>query len=327
MRQPPSGLRRAIEQETARHNPQSLSRAAAELSERYRARRPEKGAFITSETDRLAYAAVRMPATFAAVCAVFSEIRRLMPGGGITSLLDLGAGPGTAGWAATEVFGELQRITLVEQDEGWIRMGKALARAGENALLESADWVCADFRKAESFPAHDLVVSAYALGELERQQSRETLKAAWAAAREALVIVEPGTMAGFDLVRRLRDDLIGLGGRLIAPCPHQADCPIPAGDWCHFSRRFERSSLHRRLKNGALGHEDEKFSYVAASRGPARPAAARVLRHPLRHPGHARILLCAGDGIRTITVARSDRENWRRARKIDWGDEWPYEGP
>lgn len=319
----PSQLRRAIHQETARCDLSSLGRAAAELSENYRAQRPARGAFIASETHRLAYVAVRLPATFAAARAVFAEVRRLTPEGRIASLLDLGAGPGTAGWAATEVFDELRQVTLVERDDGWIRMGRALAKAGENALLENADWVRADLRAAGSFPAHDLVVAAYALGEVERGVSREVLKAAWSAARTALVVVEPGTMAGFGLIRLLRDDLIGLGGRLIAPCPHQGDCPMPAGDWCHFSQRLERSSLHRRLKTGALGHEDEKFSYVAASKGPVQPVRARVLRHPLRRSGHARILLCAGEGIQTVTVTRSDKEGWRRARKIDWGDAWP----
>ena len=319
----PSPLRRAIERETAQHNLQSLGRAAAELSEDYRAQRSAKGAFISSEIHRVAYMAVRLPATFAAARAVFGEIRRLMPDRRISSLLDLGAGPGTAGWAATEVFDELRQITFVERDEAWIRMGKSLARAGENALLEDADWVYGDLRSVQSLPAHDLVVGSYALGEIGQNVSREVLKTAWSAARTALVVVEPGTMIGFERIRLLRDDLIGLGGHLIAPCPHQGDCPIPADDWCHFSQRLERSSLHRRLKTGALGYEDEKFSYIAASKHPVRPASARVLRHPLRRSGHARILLCAGDGIRTITVARRDKEKWRRARKTDWGDAWP----
>jgi len=322
----PSPLRRAIEEETARHNLQSLSRAAADLSENYRARRSGTGTFIASEMHRLAYAAVRLPGTFAATRAVFAEIRRLMPDLPITSLLDLGAGPGTAGWAATEAFHELEQITLVERDEAWIRMGTSLARAGENVLLEHADWVHADLCVAESFPAHDLVVAAYALGEIEQNVSREILKAAWTAARTALVIVEPGTMVGFNLIRRLREDLIGLGGHLIAPCPHQGGCPVSADDWCHFSQRFARSSLHRRLKTGTLGYEDEKFSYVAVSKHPIQPARARVIRHPLRRSGHARILLCTEDGIQTVTVARRDKEKWKRARRIDWGDEWPYEG-
>jgi ribosomal protein RSM22 (predicted rRNA methylase) len=278
---------------------------------------------MVTAAHRLAYAAVRMPATFAAACAVFTAIRRLMPERRITSLLDLGAGPGTAGWAALEVFDEVPQITLVEQDEGWIQTGKSLARAGDNVVLAHADWVHANVRAVTSFPAHDLVVSSYALGEMEPKVSRKIVQAAWAAARTAIAIIEPGTTRGFELVRLLRDDLIALGGHVIAPCPHQDACPMPTHDWCHFAQRFARSGLHRRLKTGTLGYEDEKFSYIVASKHPSPPAPARVIRHPLRHAGHTRLRLCTGDGLQTITVTRGDNEHWQRARKIAWGDQWP----
>src|SRR5207245_9828333 len=149
----PPQLCHAIALETAQHNRQSLTQAATELSENYRSQRPTSGMFMATAAPRLAYAAVRMPATFAAARAVFMEIRRLMPERRITSLLDLGAGPGTAGWAATEVFDEVQQITLVEQDEGWIRTGKSLARSGENVLLAHADWVHAHVRAVGSCSA------------------------------------------------------------------------------------------------------------------------------------------------------------------------------
>jgi ribosomal protein RSM22 (predicted rRNA methylase) len=278
---------------------------------------------MVTAAHRLAYAAVRMPATFAAAHAVFTVIRRLMPDRCITSLLDLGAGPGTAGWAALEVFDEVQQITLVEQEEEWIRAGKALARAAENVLLAHADWVHADLRAVASFPAHDLVVSSYALGEMEPKVSREIVQAAWAAARTAIAIIEPGTMRGFELVRLLRAELIALGGHVIAPCPHQDACPMPTHDWCHFAQRFARSALHRHLKTGTLGYEDEKFSYIVASKHLSQPVNARVIRHPLRHAGHTRLQLCTGDGLQTITVTRSANEHWQRARKIAWGDQWP----
>ena len=53
----------------------------------------------------------------------------------------------------------------------------------------------------------------------------------------------------------------------------------------------------------------------------SRPA---LLRHPLRHAGHTRLRLCTGDGLQTITVTRSDNEHWPRARKIEWGEQWPW---
>ena len=95
-----------------------------------------------------------------------------------------------------------------------------------------------------------------------------------------------------------------------------------ARDWCHFSERLERSSLHRRLKSGELGYEDEKFSYVVASRLAARKAAARIVRHPAARKGYVELQLCAPDGLRKETVTRSQGEEYKRARKAEWGEEW-----
>ena len=319
----PPPLAHAIELETAQHNLQSLTQAAIELSEHYRSQSVAKGMFTITAAHRLAYAAVRMPATFAAAYAVFTCMQQLMPERRLTSLLDLGAGPGTAVWAALNVFDAVHHITLVEQDAEWIRLGKSLARTGKNTVLSQADWIHENLRSVTSFLAHDLVVSSYALGEIGSKISRETLQAAWAATRTAIVIIEPGTMRGFDRIRELRNELIALGGHVIAPCPHQFECPIPTDDWCHFSQRLERSALHRRLKIGTLGYEDEKFSYIVASKYPLTPVSARVIRHPLRYSGHTRIPLCTQDGLQTITVTRRDKATWQRARKIEWGDPWP----
>src|SRR5207244_3373275 len=97
-----------------------------------------------------------------------------------------------------------------------------------------------------------------------------------------------------------RDLLVAAGLRIAAPCPHSADCPIgPGTDWCHFSARVSRSSLHRQVKGGSLPYEDEKFSYVAAVHPEARsaaprPAAARVLRRPQIRKGQVLLELCTG---------------------------------
>ncbi len=95
------------------------------------------------------------------------------------------------------------------------------------------------------------------------------------------MIVEPGTPDGYARMIEARDRLIAAGFHVAAPCPHSAACPIvPGTDWCHFSARVSRSSLHRQIKGGTLAYEDEKFSYVAATRRPVTPAPARVVRKP-----------------------------------------------
>ena len=95
-----------------------------------------------------------------------------------------------------------------------------------------------------------------------------------------------------------------------------------AKDWCHFSQRLERSSEHRQLKGGGLGYEDEKFSYVVATRNDVTPAKERIVRHPRKHSGHVQLLLCTPRGLEERTITKSQKENYRKARKAEWGDEW-----
>lgn len=316
----PTSLRSAIEQELSTVSFSLLTAAATELSDRYRQQK-KADRFMTADAHRLAYMAVRMPATFAAVSKSLSQLgEEFQP----ESLLDLGAGTGSAAWAAAERFDSLQRVTLIEQDRSLIELGRKLAEGSE--VLRSADWRAANLRTLAEFEPHDLVICSYSLGEIEPAAAKKILKAAWQAAGQMLIVVEPGTTKGFASVRAARDQLIEAGAFLVAPCPHAQACPMPPmgedeTDWCHFSARFDRTSLHRRLKGGSLGYEDEKFSYVAVAKHPVTPATARVLRHPLHHPGVIQLQLCTPDGLQTAKITKRDKETWKRARKADWGDE------
>jgi ribosomal protein RSM22 (predicted rRNA methylase) len=203
-------------------------------------------------------------------------------------------------------------------------LGRRLA--GDEARLT---WVRGEVSAGAEPEPHDLVVASYVMGEMEGKARSEALQKAWRATRVALVVVEPGTVPGFERIRILRSELVSAGGHVIAPCPHSGDCPMAAfgspgagGDWCHFPERVERTSLHRILKAGTLGYEDEKYSYVVATRDPIEPAAARIIRHPERRPGLAKLALCGREGLETATVTRKDRELWRKARKAGWGGEW-----
>ncbi len=308
----------AIEQEASAFDRKQLARAAAHLTERYKSGSCSTPV-INGEVHRAAYLAVRLPATWAANRRVFEEIRALAPETEIQTMLDLGAGPGTALFAAAEVFPEIREATLLEGDAGWFEIGRRLAA---NASVK-AQWLQRDLRTNPDLAMHDLVVISYALSEMAEPAVEPLLRNAWQSARKLLVIVEPGTVRGFGKVNAARSWLIANGGALVAPCPHQNVCPMAAaGDWCHFAQRVERTSLHRALKGGALGHEDEKFSYVAAARGPAALPQARLVRHPLKHSGHVQLRLCTADGLTTRTVTKSLKRAYREARKANWGDGW-----
>jgi ribosomal protein RSM22 (predicted rRNA methylase) len=298
-----------------------LQQACSQLTEQYQAGR-FASPVISSDAHRAAYLAVRLPATYAAVTRVLAEVRRLAAAD-VRSLLDLGAGPGTALHAAAELFPGLQRATMIEADAGLIGMGRRLASQSPHAVARDAQWIRQDMRSAAALEPHDLVVISYALGEMPAGVLEKLVAQAWAAAREFLVVVEPGTVRGFGLVHAARSLLINSGAHILAPCPHALACPMAAaGDWCHFAERVERTSLHRQLKGGSLGYEDEKFSYVAASRNAFPVPPARIVRHPRKNSGHVRLTLCTAEGLRNPTITKAQKEAYKKARKAQWGDDW-----
>jgi ribosomal protein RSM22 (predicted rRNA methylase) len=317
----PEQLLEAIQAETDKIERRRLLQAVVQLTERYEAGDFSAPAIANAE-QRAAYLAVRFPATYAVNRRVFSELKLRAPQAQITTLFDVGAGPGTALFAAAEAFPELERATLLEADEHWLKTGKDLVRA--SGLNRELNWLTGDLRSGFSCEQHDLVVISYVLGELGPKAADGVIRKAWSCARQFLAVVEPGTPRGFAGIHAARATLIGMGAEIVAPCPHQQQCPMAAvGDWCHFSQRLERTAEHRQLKGGALGYEDEKFSYIIAGRQSTPMPGARIVRHPGKHSGHIELTLCSSAGqIERKTVTRSDKEAFRAARKAGWGDIW-----
>jgi ribosomal protein RSM22 (predicted rRNA methylase) len=317
----PADLLDAIQAETQRIDRRKLAQATAQLVERYQAADFSTTA-ITTEAHRAAYLAVRFPATYAVARRVFAEIRQRAPETEINSLLDLGAGPGTALLAASEEFSALKQATLIESDAEWLTFGNRIAAQSEALAIKQAQWLRHDLRSGFSCNTHDIVVISYALGEMPPSAAEAVLRKAWSCASKFLVLIEPGTRRGFAAVNTARTTLITHAAAIVAPCPHHFDCPMAlAGDWCHFSQRIERTSLHRLLKGGELGYEDEKFSYIVAAKAYAHSSAARIVRHPGKHSGHVQLALCTPQGqIENRIITRSNKAAYKAARKSEWGD-------
>jgi ribosomal protein RSM22 (predicted rRNA methylase) len=317
----PENLKAGIEAEISNLSLRELGETHADLSKRYRkGDRSIEKQYVSSQQHRQAYLSARLPATFAAVYRVLQEIQRVIPALSIRSLLDLGAGPGTAMWAAGSLFSDLESVTLIEQDPAFIAMGKRLASHALSHALQAASWQQKDLQQVCELSAHDLVIFSYSIGELKENMFSSIIDQAWQQVRQVLVIIEPGTPQGFRRIRASREQLIKNGAHLIAPCPHADRCPIQDPDWCHFSQRLERSSTHRKIKQGSMSHEDEKFSYIAVSKIAFSLPQSRIIRHPQRHTGHVDLRLCTDNGkIETVTFSRKD-ELYRSVCKADWGD-------
>jgi len=315
-------LQNAIENETSGISVAALTQATEQLSERYRLRQKGKqNAFMSDDIHRNAYIVYRMPATVAAIASVLQKTKERIPDFQPQNLLDLGSGPGSALWASCEIFDSLQSITAFERDASLIAAGKRMAAQSGHQALQNTTWISGDLSSPPILAPHDIVIISYAFGELSQETRKPLLDLAWKLAKQALIIIEPGTPAGFDTILFARTTLMAAGAHIAAPCTHANQCPMKNGDWCHFSERLARTSLHRQAKGAQLNYEDEKHSYIAACKTPCEvPNEGRILRHPDKHSGHIDFILCTSDGLMKKTVSRRHGDAYKEAKKKEWGD-------
>ena len=142
----------------------------------------------------------------------------------------------------------------------------------------------------------------------------------WEKTRDTLVVVEPGTPAGYARIIALRERLIAAGAHVAAPCPHDGKCPLVSPDWCHFTQRLQRSRAHKQVKGAELPFEDEKFAYVALTRTAVAERLSRVLAQPAVGKVEVAAKLCTPSGIAITKVPRRARADYAIARRWRWGD-------
>jgi ribosomal protein RSM22 (predicted rRNA methylase) len=315
----PTALRQGVDRALDGVSLAELSRAAEELSRRYRAELRDGRLHVADDLAARAYLATRLPATYAAIRASLDGVARSRPDFVPATLLDIGAGPGSAAWAAADCWPSVRDALLVEKSGAMRRWGERLLAA---AGLAHVAWRAEDLVGGlPDLAPRDLVTSAYVLDELAPAARDALVDRMWALASDVLLIVEPGTPAGWGRILAARARLIAAGAHLLAPCPHAAACPLAAPDWCHFSRRVARSGLHRRAKGAEVPWEDEKFIYLAAARRPGLRPAARVIARPRQGSGQASLKLCRSDGTAGEELrTRRQGAAFKAFRRLDWGD-------
>lgn len=301
-----------------------LARSQKAVSERYRRVDPAKaGGFgIRSETEALAYAVARMPATYAVNAAVFGVVRELDPDFAPLSVLDVGAGPATSTLAALSQW-NLETATLIEPNRFLSGLGgdvlsrfsaiRPVWHSAEVSRLISGDVVPED---------HDLVVLSYMMNEIAPRERSSLISKLWERCSGVLIVIETGTPLGFSVVDDVRRQAHDLGAAIIGPCPQSGTCPLSQADgrWCHFSVRTERSRTQKALKDGAsLGYEDEKFSWVALSRKPVSAPDYRIIGHPLGTKVRE-LQVCTKDGKALTLPVPESSPLYKSVRKLEWGD-------
>lgn len=320
----------------------SMKQSQKNLSDRYRTTR-ESG--FQSQDERDAYVRARMPATKGAVARVLAILDTVMAhDASITSVLDVGCGPGTATLAVHDWLSQPQTDgqvdgqeacqatdlshmtwTLLDQDQDMLhRAGGYAIDAGisEQSLnLHAQNIIRGDYPKA------DLVIMSYVLGEMTRDDQRIVLHKAWAATQHFLVMVHPGTHPLFQDFLTWRDDLIQWGGIIVAPCPHHNACPLSdtttrhPTSWCHFKERIARTKEHKYLKNAHIGHEDEPYNYLIMAKDASYKAfqKPRIVTHPKKHTGHIRFDVCTNAGMQSHTISKKHAQ-YTLYKKKTWGD-------
>ncbi len=307
----PAALRDRLASWLAEQSPAGLRQQTEQLRQAY------AGGQNSASVDLAAYISTRMPATYAAIAFVLREVALVQPDFAPASMLDVGAGPGTASFAAQTTWPSLSTFILVEQDARFAALAETLAKT----LLPTHDVIRQNLFSAA--PQVDAVIAAYVLAELPKAQIMKAVLHLWRQTQHTLVVVEPGTPQGFARVRASRDALLAAGAYLIGPCTHAQACPMVAPDWCHFKTRLPRSRAHMHAKAASVPFEDEAFAWLAVSRFAAPLPQARILAPPRTNKVAVTMRVCDALGLHDESFASRHKATYNAAKKLKWGDSLP----
>jgi ribosomal protein RSM22 (predicted rRNA methylase) len=308
----PAALKAAIDHLLQGVSRKDLAARSTVISDTYRGGQGSADV-VLHEADVLAYLVVRLPATYAVAAAVLDQVRDAVPDFTPRFVLDAGGGPGTASWAARETWPALETLTLTDANVPFLAVAKT--------LLPEIETLPRDLVR-DAQPSADLVIASFVLAEIAPAAQALLIAKLYAAAIGVLVLIEPGTPAGFARIRAARTALIEQGAHILGPCTHANTCPMSGDDWCHFSQRLPRSRDHLQAKGALVPYEDERYAWLAVSRTrrSALEGDARVLAPPTESKPGITFKLCAPGGIENRLVARRDREAFAALRRAGWGD-------
>ena len=156
----PAALRSRIDTLLADVPLAALKSAGRTLSERYRAEIRDGRLHMGGDIAVMAYLATRLPATYAAVRTSVEETAASLPDFSPSTLLDIGAGPGTVLWATKECWPGLQHATMLEASTHARSFGERLTAAtGIDTNWQAGDATI----DLDSLKPADLVTAAYVL--------------------------------------------------------------------------------------------------------------------------------------------------------------------
>lgn len=332
----PSKVEEVITEILSRVDANKWIDSAIELSSKYRLNRDEVKSygdvFLDKVDDVLGYLSLRTPATYAQLYGAMCNITEMLPSWKPTSILDIGSGPGTAVWAANEVWPSINKITCLERDDNFSRIGKEILKSSLPELI-SLDWKTIDLSvyKPKLNDKFDLVTIGSVLNEMGSEQRNDILDFAYSHCKGVLLVVEPGTPYGFEAIKQASTLLHSLKGILIAPYIDNCLPLEPIG----FAQRIIRPEFHRRITqiqrkiNNADGKrllpasdwENAKYGYVAMSNIPAEITPfARLIAEPEISKFDIELKILTKNGIEVRRILKRDKPHYKFAKKLKWGE-------
>ncbi|THB68015.1 MAG: ribosomal methyltransferase [Desulfovibrio sp.] len=136
-----------------------------------------------------------------------------------------------------------------------------------------------------------------------------------------LLLVEPGTRSGGEMVVRMREAALEQGFSPLSPCTHAEPCPLAGRDmWCHFRTGTEHAPVWLRSlsKAAGLGKESASLSFVLLGRSaaPRESGRARVLSNAIRVGGARAWYGCSRHGLLLVSAHKGGE--LRQGEQVDY---------
>ncbi len=330
-----------------------MPRSVADLSVLFTKNRTAVGQrYLDQEPLASGYLAYFLPVNFAKVQVLLDELPDDCVHRPRWSILDVGAGQGTASlacwdWLRRRGHGAASlRVTALDHSQAALAEaarlwdGYRLAVGATQGPLTTAVQQIEKFAEKTSVPLHggpfDLIVIANVLNELYVGAADATALRALVLERllsmlapdGALMVLEPALRSTARALHETRDLLLARGAcRVYSPCLHDRSCPalLKAGDWCHEERAWEPPEWIGQLDREVGFVKDAlKFSYVILRTDgrtivPRRPNVYRVVSELRVLKGEKRAWVCNEDGRseigrldRRATAANASLDEWHR---------------
>ncbi len=306
---------------------------------------------VYNQAQVVAYLYSRMPYTYQVCKRVLNEVLFRMPNFKPKSVLDFGAGLGSAVWATFHTYeGMITKYAAVEPNRDMRRLGKFLTSTINTDILwvESITMIPGAGIERGKF---DIIFLSHVLQEISTSKLRlMILETLWNRLSNdgILIIVEPGSPKGFRFITDIRKWVIEKGredANIVAPCPHHFDCPLAkkASTWCHFSQlsyKFDKDIITKTQKEKQIFNE--KFTYLTIKKGKIPSSThkneqetktpeeksffwERIIRPVIAKHKHRIVDLCTKRGKferRVISKSHGGAGGYKTIKKFNWGDLW-----